>query len=57
MGFDEFDAKGGLGDTALEMLLGPPAPFTHLPKNLSFAVGLGLGFPTPTTDSVGSDSP
>jgi hypothetical protein len=52
-GIDEFDSKGGLGDIALEMLITPPASFTHLPKNLIIAAGLGLGFPTSTTDSLG----
>jgi hypothetical protein len=52
-GFDEFDTKSGLGDMAIEALLAPPASFTHLPKNLIFAAGLGLGFPTSTTDSLG----
>ena len=51
--FDEFDTKGGLGDIAFEMLIAPPASATHLPKNLIIAAGLGLGFPTSTSDSLG----
>jgi hypothetical protein len=52
-GGDEFFTASGLGDMALELLLAAPASATHLPKNLIFAAGLGLGFPTSTKDELG----
>jgi hypothetical protein len=50
----EFSFRGGLGDMALEMVLAPPASFTHLPKQLIFGVGAALGFPTSTNDDLGN---
>ena len=54
VGCDQFETKGGIADMALEMLIAPPASATHLPKNLIIAAGLGLGFPTSTSDSLGN---
>jgi hypothetical protein len=53
-GCDQFITKGGLGDMAFEFLLAPPPSATHLPKNLIVAAGLGVEFPTSTTDSLGN---
>ena len=49
----EFSFRGGLGDLLLELLLAPPAAATGLPKNLILGGGVGLGFPTSTTDELG----
>jgi hypothetical protein len=53
-GDDVFYTAGGIGDIELEMLLAAPASFTRLPKNLIFAAGLGLEFPTSTRDELGA---
>jgi hypothetical protein len=50
----EFSFRGGLADMDLELLLAPPATFTHLPKSLIFGAGVGLGFPTSTNDALGT---
>jgi hypothetical protein len=53
-GDDKFYTAGGIGDIELELLLAAPASFTRLPKNLIFAAGLGLEFPTSTRDELGA---
>jgi hypothetical protein len=53
-GNDKFYTAGGIGDIELELLLAAPASFTRLPKNLIFAAGLGLEFPTSTKDELGA---